>query len=321
MKLSDIDFKSHKELLSSINQEKVWFNIVGNVRLEQFILNPLREDKHAGSCRLIERNGTIFLHDWASKEYSWKDCISTYCELHPYKSWKEVCYDLLNMSRNNIQMSYMSIPGIKKEKKIIEYKPIYRDWSLQDKKYWSKRGVHLEQLERKSTYTKPIKGFYKYENGVESKTLFGDLCYCYHFNNKVKMYFPNKRHQRFEGNQTHKDIWEIQRDKTLLISKSNKDMLVLENIVPFSITHVQAEEYGFPPNEKIFEWETYYNKVIIFLDNDNAGIKGATRLGSMFIYIQPEIIYIDPKYDIKDIDEMYCQWGEQETIDYLNSLL
>ena len=81
MKLSDIDFKSHKELLSNINQEKIWFNIVGNVRLEQFILNPLREDKHAGSCRLIEHGGTIFLNDWASKEHYWKDCISNYCEL------------------------------------------------------------------------------------------------------------------------------------------------------------------------------------------------------------------------------------------------
>ena len=87
MKFDEIPNKiySHATLIHEIDQERVWFHILGYFAVNELILNPLRKDTHLGSCKIIERNGILRIHDWASRQYSGDDCIGVYMRLNPTK--------------------------------------------------------------------------------------------------------------------------------------------------------------------------------------------------------------------------------------------
>lgn len=308
------------ELLKSIDQIKVWSNIIGkNVVIGEKILNPLRNDKSTGSCSLIRgNNGNIILVDFADKRTSGFDCISAYQYLHPYKRWSEICSELLNEAHSFKPSSYKVIPGIKK---VTEFKPFYKEWSDFDLNWWKKRGVYPEQLNRSNTFIKPVEGYSHTRNNKTSEVHFNEQCYCYHHENKVKFYWPNRKEWRFLGNMSKNDVWKIDRNSdTLIISKSHKDLLVLENLTEFDLTHVQSET-NYPDKDKFFEWECYYKQIIILMDNDLTGRNNAEEIKKQFLYLPVRIIEIEQETQCKDIDEFFIKNGLQESIDYLNHLL
>ncbi len=318
MKLQWLKYHTRQELLDSINQIDVWGLILGHrVELGQYILNPLRSDNKAGSCYLSEWKGKIVLTDWASYKYSGADCIAAYMQLNPSKSWGEVTIDLLRCG------SYQNyIPSVVKRKKTLDLKPIYREWTETDLKWWSDQGVFKEQMDRKETLVRPIKGYIHKKEGKEMQVHLSEPAYCYHCNGRYKFYFPTRKENRFLGNQTRDDVWfkeGIQSD-VLLISKCAKDFLCLANLVPYSLTHVQGENYGHPSEIALYEMEVKHSRVILLMDGDSSGIEGMKRLQKRFVYTPCDYYWITEP-GLKDVTEMYKSWGEQKTIDYLIELL
>lgn len=312
-------FIGNKEwLLSNIDQLKVWSNIIGfNAKIGEKILNPLRDDKHLGSCYLTELGRSIVIIDHADSKTSGYDCVSAYKYLHPYKKWGEVCSDLLNMAQINIPVSsYRVIPGIKKEQ---SFTPIYRDWLDSDLEWFEKQGVFKWQLDRESTLVKPAKGYIQIKEGKTSEQHFSEQCYCYHHNGKIKFYWPKRKQWRFLGNMGRDDLWMIKgEDSTnLLITKSHKDTLALENCLPFSITHTQSET-SIPSGDILLEWEMGFDNIWILFDNDQKGREGAEHLYKQFIYKKPKLLFLE---DYKDPTAMIKEEGLRETTDYLMSIL
>lgn len=312
------------ELLNLIDQIKVWHSIVGHCHLEEFILNPLRVDNHRGSCSLVEYNGKIVLQDWASRQYSGQDCIAAYCLLNPQFSWEQVCYNLIEISSKGNNVSPYILPGlvVKPKSKTLELIPIYRDWEKRDREFWQLRGISKSQLERPTTLVRPIEGYLQIKEDRKSEQHFAELAYCYHCNNKVKFYFPERKGFRFLGNQERNDCWLLKRDlNNLIICKSHKDMLVWENFTDYSLTHIQGEVYGHPDGHKILEYEIGFKNIFICMDNDIAGKKGAQLLYEKFIYTSPTILNISPELNCKDIDEIICKYRYNTTFEVIKNML
>lgn len=310
------------ELLNLIDQIKVWHSIVGHCHLEEFILNPLRTDNHRGSCSLVEYNGKIVLQDWASRQYSGQDCIAAYCLLNPQFSWEQVCYNLIEISQKGSLPSSYVIPGLalKPKEKTTQLIPIYRDWLIKDKKYWGQYGITKDQLTRNGL-VEPICGYTQIKETKKSEHHFDELAYCYHYDERVKFYFPNRVDFRFLGNINRNDNYHIKRGSdTLLITKSLKDTLVFENLVDYDITHVQSENSD-PDGHVILNWEIGYKHQIIVFDNDKSGLEGMQRLATKFLYTEPQLFWINPELGLKDISDMYKEYGEKDTLDYLNTYL
>lgn len=309
-------------LLSNIDQEKVWSNIIGSLfKLGQKIINPLRDDKHLGSCHIEKsnKNNNLVLIDFADSKTNGFDCVSAYRYLHPHKSWSEVCSDLLGMAQVIPTSAYKVLPGIDKVRK-NEFVPIYRDWLDSDLEWWERRGVTLDQLQRNITLTKPVCGYIHKRDNKESEIHFSEQCYCYHYQTKHKFYFPNRKDWRFIGNMSKDDIWTINRGSdTLFITKSHKDLLVIENLCDFDITMIQSET-NYPSKDKFFEWECYYKQVIVCMDNDDTGRRIAKEIQKQFLYIPSKVIEIEPDTGFKDFDEFRVKEGLTESIDYLNYL-
>ena len=317
MKLQWLKYHTRTELLNSINQIDCWGKILGHRgELGQYILNPLRPDANVGSCYLSEWKGKIVLTDWANYKFSGYDCISAYMELNPTKSWQEVTVDLLRVG------SYQNyVPAVTKRKKTIDLKPIYKEWTESELKWWADQGVFKEQMDRKETLVRPIKGYIHKKEGKEMTVYLSEPAYCYHHKGRYKFYFPTRKENRFLGNQTRDDVWFLDRGTPeLLICKCAKDFLCLENLVNYSLTYVQGENYGHPSDLQIYEYEVKFSSVKLLFDKDDAGLEGMKRLQKRFVYTPCDYYWIN-EVGVKDATDFYRKFGKEDTIDYLIELL
>lgn len=294
-----------EKLLDHIDEMAVWTKILGySPKLGHKILSPFRSDSKP-SCVIVSYGGRIVFIDWArGVRY---DAVSAYILLHPGKVWLEVVDDLLSMA--------ISTKPVYAEKKVNSLFPIYRDWDDRDKVFWTKRNIRKKQLDRHTTLVRPSSGF-TYGGG---ETNHFSLSYAYHHHDKVKIYFPEDRPtgSKFLGNMNRDTLWMLQRDSdVLLVSKSHKDMLVLENICPFDLTHVQSET-SLPSQNIIDRWSINYKKIFIFFDNDEAGVANAQKLCEK-INGHVRTIMLQ---DFKDIDEMVVKTNIQTATKAFKSLI
>lgn len=297
MNLRDVHNYSYNELLKVLDQHRVWASMVGDFKIgSKTICNVLRGDKHTGSCCITLIDNNLVLMDFASKEYSGMSCIVYYRKMHPDKSWYQICKDLLSIGGT------ATIKHKIKPKVSYPIIPIYRPFQRRDREFWEKRGVSKETL-NKDNRCLAAKGFTQ----GNRESYFSDLCYAYRCGEKVKLYFPERTEYRFLGNLGPDDLWHLHKDNTLLVTKSHKDFLVLEPLVNCSLTHIQSE--NTPPSlTKIYEWECTYDKILIWFDQDHAGIEGAKRLQGLINYKPSEIL--QPIMDCKDADEYICKHGK-----------
>jgi hypothetical protein len=312
MKFEQYRHYKHAELIGLLDQERVWRSLLGSFQLDKYILNPLRNDRHVGSCKLVEKDGIIKLMDYAAKEYSGLDCIAFYMKQNPTIKWNEVCINLL--SNNSLPVSsYRVFPGIVKEE--VKFTPFYKQWDQRDIDFWALRGLeHNPKIN-------PVSGYIQ-QNGDRKREIHtSEQVYAYECNGRFKFYYPNRESFRFIGNMQRNDLWHKKGNSTLLITKSHKDFLVLEDMVPYSLTHIQGENWGHPDGHILLEWELLYDTILVWFDGDIPGIEGANRLASRFAYKKPFIFFIDPKYEVKDIDQFRVEYGYEDTIEFLNNNL
>ncbi len=295
--------------MSRIDQLQVWRQIVGQVNVGDWFLNPFRSDARKGSCCLRWSGEVLRMKDFADPTTSGLDCIAAYMKYYSNLSWLQVCNNLTNYVL--LPSSYKILPGLMKKE--IQFDLFYKDWQDRDLEYWFKRGVKQWQMERKETLVRPIEGFCKH--GEISQTVyFRDLAFAYHFGSRVKIYFPQREKPRFIGNAKQGDLWHLKKGSdTLVIQKSHKDLLVLDGLSECDIAAGQNEQTVIS-SDILFEWESYYSKIFIWYDPDDAGVNGANNLKQKFLYTDVKLITSEGG---KDLDEMYLNQGERFCTEFI----
>ena len=175
-------------------------------------------------------------------------------------------------------------------------------------------------MDRKETLVRPIKGYIHKKEGKEMTVYLSEPAYCYHHKGRYKFYFPTRKENRFLGNQTRDDVWFHEGNDVLLICKCAKDFLCLQNLLPYSLTYVQGENYGHPSDLQIYEYEVKFSSVKLLFDGDEAGLEGMKRLQKRFVYTPCDYYWINES-GVKDITDFYKEFGKEDTIDYLIELL
>lgn len=308
--LDEFRYIPYQDLLFKVDQLQIWRYIIGNIEVGDFFLNPFRNDRSKGSCCLYWTGEVLRLKDFAHAETNNMDCIRGYMRMYPNLTWNQVCTNLINLTVPKLTTSsYKILPGIVK----TEYELFYKEWT-NDFNYWKDRGVSLEQLNRKETLVRPINGFIQ-KGKFTQETHFNDLAFVYHFDTRIKIYFPTRSKPRFVGNAKGTDLWHLKRGSDILvIQKSHKDFLILENLCDYDLL-VTQNETPILSSDIMFDLETY-SKVLIWFDPDQAGIEGANRLKNQFIYTPVEIITSSGG---KDLDEMYINHGEKYCLNFIKN--
>jgi hypothetical protein len=207
----------------------------------------------------------------------------------------------------------------RKTSALIQFKP--QHFTKIDLDYWRKYNIHKDILKKYNVFSckyvflnKSLIFTYANNNPV----------YAYKFaNNTVKIYRPlaDKVNYKWLSNATSNLLQGYNqleyRQKTLIITKSLKDVMCLESIGYESVAP-QAETNKIP-EQLVVKLKNEYSNFIILFDNDAAGKHGAEFTASQF-GDEAKIVYIPDSFKCKDISDLMYKYGKDVVMSFLNDI-
>lgn len=311
------------ELLSKISEKQIYEYYLGHNIAEGKLYNcPFHKD-HSPSLGFKLMESDMLLHRCfgCGEKGNSINFVSKLLKLSYRDTIKRIVTDLIagrQISRPVIKSegftsnSSRNIFTVKKNFNIIDYN------------YWKDYHISLELLTQHDISScKQV--FVKRNNSIE---LFAEYSnknpiYCYQIDDACKVYRPlnPSKQGKWLSSARAEDIQGMKqlppRGNLLIITSSMKDLLVLKL---FGYNAIALGGEGMKIPEKISDYlYACFDKILIFYDNDDAGINYAKKLSNE---IKADYIYIPLEYeDTKDISDYLKKYSWDETEMLLNSLI
>lgn len=295
-------FIDKNKILGQVSQQQIFalvFNFIPE--LNKYYTSPFREDNNPSCFFELNEKGEFRFVDYGN--YSIKkgvkmvnigcfDAVKLYYNLPNF-------YQTLHFIQKNISklksIKYVAtdcnIVRIKKRHK-LDISINVRPFEEKDKLFWSQYFITSNNLIEDKV--KALQGF-TYDDGTNFFTYktHNTIAYAYtDFENSIKLYFPLKdKRKRFLTNCSENDIggWNLlpKTGKQLIITKSYKDYRVLKNqhnnVIWFQ------NEGQIPSLEILYSLIYRFEEIIIFYDNDRAGIEASTSLCNKLDSLLPQV--------------------------------
>jgi 5S rRNA maturation endonuclease (ribonuclease M5) len=310
----DIHINNLTDIYNYVSQETIFKHIFGEIPdLNKKYLSPFREDNNP-NCYFKKIDNHLYFVDWADGTIDAIGSIKKKYDLNlnGVITWLKYNFDFeynkIDVS-NNCKLNH-KFPTI--------IYPLIRNWEDRDINYWTKRyGITTLQLEEDNVF--PISQFAYRKNDILRHVTPISITYAISSQDKFKIYSPlESKKSKWLSNIPKDHINGSYNDdsKNIIITKSYKDHRVLYNLLNDNVIWLQNE--GVIPIQLNTFLEPF-NNIIIFYDNDKAGIFAADKL-SKSISKETIIIQSDESY-LKDISDMYCFKGKTKTSNWLNKKL
>lgn len=259
-----------------------------NVRFKSEFYND-----HNPDCVIVVWKGDLLYQDFGENEkYRIFDYISRKYNISYYESLRKINNDFGLKLGSSVEIEHPSLIAIPKVTKIdlkkhekrgtvIEISP--RNWTENDKKYWSSYKIPLKLLEYHNI--KSI-GYYRLTNEKKDKAGYPvnafqlAYSYDYYWHNGIfrrKLYFPNaKNGSRFISNVDNTIVqgWTLLPRKggnILFITKSYKDILIFNLLGYWAIA--PNNEGALLPDQVMQKLMKRWKTIYVWYDNDETGIK------------------------------------------------
>lgn len=330
---------SLKNILLKVDQLTLWKYYTSNPTLELFktIKSPFREDRTPSFSLYVNDYGKVLGNDFRGDFHGdIIDYISKIIEpgLSFYQALVRINEDFqldLKVKSDYTYKSSTSITHIgpivqnnntiKKNNHKIDFKS--RKFNQTDIKFFKKQGISLKTLNKFNVF--PVEKAFL--NNEVYYTYLGDEdpCYAYFYprTNKVKLYFPHRKTNRFLSNCTNESefqgLWQLDKNKKeLVITKSYKDIMLFYEL-GFNAIAPHGEGHRFP--EKIINFiNKNFETIILLFDNDLVGIKNSRRIRKEYGY-NPYLINRRKYKNIKDLCELYKSEGYNQTFNFINKII
>jgi len=208
--------------------------------------------------------------------------------------------------KSNVCVNNSCCTDLLHEKRDTEIKVKYRNWTKNDVFFWN--GLYHIEKETLDLYkTRPIK--YSFLNGkfyIAPKLSFASLINIKDFKCKYKIYSPFTFQKWICNCNSHDFLGYEQLPETgelLIITKSLKDVMELyqygyASIAPQNETTCISIEF-------MAELKQRFKRVVLFFDNDDAGVKGAKKHIKLHNIENIKL----PVTDTKDISDYVKDFG------------
>jgi DNA primase len=317
-----------ENVLIRVEEEEVFQKYLKIKPTSGLFCNPLRIDKNPTcSFYVSDKNGRLMFHDFALGT-SW-DCFAVVMQLYGLNFWEAL--KKVNKDFNLKLGTYDPAPALKSKitkelKEMKKEKPEYtwveREFNEDDIKYWNSYGVHKKQL--KLFNVKAVAKIYINDNLTSISTKKNPI-YAYVFpSGRVKFYRPLARikAQKWAGNSTQEDINGYDQlpyfGDLLIITKSLKDVMCLHNL-GYTAIAPQGEGQHLENNTQVQSLLPFFDKVVVFYDNDKAGRATAEKLGKALDISKTEIP--TTVTGCKDVSDVYKKWKKKRTKKLLKTLI
>lgn len=268
-----------EDILTCITQEEIYsfYSGVSPIVCNQNICSPLREDNVPSFSFYFHRNGSgiLMFYDFATKDtgdvvkfvstlfnISWKDAL-----------WK-IVYDLIVSTNKEID--------IPKNKKIINAKKVIkkpvnigikkRKWLKHDAEFWGSFGIIKKTLQKYNVV--PISYVFYNKNAQSVDKHAYAYIECKDNSVSYKIYQPFNPRFKWVNNanySVHQGYRQLpKKGKTLIITKSLKDVMSLRDVMRIPSVGLQSESVSMK-DSVMEEYKSRFDKVLCLFDNDKAG--------------------------------------------------
>lgn len=281
-KIESKGFIDQMQILKYVSEEEIFSLVFGFKPKEyQYVTSPLRVDSDAG-CWFEFMDGKLFFRDFAYANRP-LDCfhvVRDYYNLPSFPSTLEFVRQKLIDNQNR----KLIIPEYREEKEKFYMKITTRQFLKKDAIFWKQIGVSKQNLVDDSVFAVHRAFLYNTKNGDTTMNLFNKLCYAYteFEDGRKKLYLPNNNDNKFITDCTKDDIGSIKHlvpfGRLLFIKKSYKDCRIIRNQGYNSIWF--QNEGMIPSDDILYNLVKRFDRVIVFYDNDDAGITASTDLSN-----------------------------------------
>ncbi len=275
-----------KDILSKITDADIFAFYLGNrFKLNVKIRSPLRRDINPSFSIFNSSSGDCLLYkDHATGDSG--DCFKLVMNLFniDYKeSLRMVHRDIIVNGLKSNEIFNRYIEDTIRNKKETDIKICSKKFNTFDIEYWNSFGISLNTL--KKFKVRACSGIYIND---KLRIVYSDMknpIYSYRINKKYKIYSPFNTINRFINNCTTSDIQGLEQIKyligdLLIISKSLKDVMVLHELGYYSIA--PNSETTSIPEDIMKDLKRRFKNIIVFYDNDKAGISGANKMAKRY---------------------------------------
>ena len=272
-------------ILERISEQDIFkYYIKGYDRTTKKFCSELRSDKNP-TCSIKQMvSGRFIYKDFGTSDcYTCFDYIQAKYGLDFYSSLKLIANDMGLIDNNGFGRPVK--PIITNTKSIIDSKTDIRivpiKYTIKGLNYWFDYGINEDLLSRYKI--KQISHYYINNNLITIKK--NEIAFAYCFGNyKYKILRPSDKNWKWITNCNSNILqgYEQLPDKAelLLLTSSLKDVLSLRSIGYFSVSS-QSENTTIP-EKFIVEFKKRFSKVILFLNNDLAGLRAAEYQSKLY---------------------------------------
>jgi hypothetical protein len=318
---------SKANILRSISPYDIFNHYIGHFEIGKLMSSPIRIDNNPSfGIYVSKNNGELLFNDYAD---GGGDCI--HFVMAKYRVNFLTALAIINRDFNlGLATGKINIDNIQVVAKpvISNYKPKprskikisvkVRNWLDRDKEYWyDKYKINLETLIKFDVF--PLTAFW-----MDSQRFYANkLCYGYYFQEWVfKIYQPTLtiKSGKWLSNIDDSIPWQgykqlPEKGDILFITSSMKDVMVLYELGYSAIApHTEKQTLSV---ELYNELHTRFKHVIVYYDNDEAGVLHSTKICNKY-----DIDYINnPKGYPKDPSDFVDEYGQTELVDVIIHLL
>ena len=315
-----------KELIENkISQETLISNYYGVPIQKGLFCAKHRSDKHPTCCYFRNKKNRIVIKDFGSDYYG--DWI--YVVMNKFNcSYTEA----LSIAANDFGIQ--KIPNLKKntvkltEEKLPENSPAIirvetRPFQKYELDWWNRFGISEKTLNKFRVFSCKniwLNG-HLFHLETQNQLIFGYYGGIKDGVEQWKIYFPSRKWKWINN----RDSTQLQGARNLpknggdyiVITKSLKDVMLLYE---FGIPAVAPNsENQFVTESQLEKIKSKFKTILVFYDNDLAGIQGMCRIKK----IHPELkfAFIPKKYEAKDISDFYKKYGKQKTKELIDKAI
>lgn len=312
-----------KELLLRAHSEEQYMSFYLGVPItKRLFKSPLRVD-HRETCSFYknEKTGLRYKDFGNGVNYNFIDVVMNKYNCGFHKAMQIIAQDFHIIESKSDKPSVIPVYNgeILSTNEPCDIKVEVKEFTKRELDWWSHFGVSEELLKEGRVYS--LKTVFL--NNTPSY-FSSDNCPMYgyflgHENDRElwKIYFPSKVKYRFLLNNSKLQGTHMlpKKGNLLIITKSMKDVLTLRGL-GYSAIAPQSEN-SYPKKEQIELLEKRFDKILVFLDNDRAGLRAMASLRRMYRLL---FYAIPHNYKVKDISDFYKKYGKDKSQQLIDSL-
>lgn len=300
-KLDRRGFISKELILDYLTQEQIFELVFGFIPKEfDYVRSPFRKDRTPGCYFEYTVDGRLRFKDFGNpstvmgirmRNIDCFDAVRIFFSIPNFYQGLEFIFNHLIKGKDIIATKKVEAQIERSEKKQVKILAESREFRLIDYNFWNPYEFKKEHLLEDKVF--PVSKYHLLNSKAGSySSVVYDACYMFTDfpEGRKKLYFPHReKSRRFISTCTRNDIGGtrslVTYGRTLIITKSYKDWRVLKNNGKHAIWF--QNEGMVPDLDELIMLVKRFKKIIVWFDNDEAGITASQNIAAIINSILP----------------------------------